>query len=464
MRMGRLIVTLLLICVGAGRAQGWRLVGLDSAQISAVYADDDTIWVEAPTVWNIDAVVQKSDVYCSTDGGKTWFAPFPFDTCQNGCYNLLGVDPKDIARAFAKDASGHGLETTNMGKTWKTIWNSGGGISSIEDSRFDGNLLLADDVSNGLYLSRDDGITWSEIDIWPNIINTGVSHKGDISKQAISPEPNCLPGETVYGILDPADTGGVYESIDYEGCGANGEGFFMSRDYGSNWSQLADSWGTPLLGDAEHPGRLYMNLSNGGLDILTSPDSGHTWEGMNFPDNVQGNWSGSVFGGTAYFVFGTGVYKSADQGTTWVKIPGSDRLPLVTTYSATYGYAAYGGVAVDTVTGKLYVGTSQGLYAYNLVTGVKQSRPLPSHFVLEQNYPNPFNPSTVISYQLPVDNQVKLKVYDVLGREVETLVNNREQAGTHSVKFDGTALPSGVYFCRLSTPNYVSTMKMTLLK
>jgi hypothetical protein len=89
---------------------------------------------------------------------------------------------------------------------------------------------------------------------------------------------------------------------------------------------------------------------------------------------------------------------------------------------------------------------------------------IPDRFELSQNYPNPFNPTTVISYQLPTTAMVTLKVYDVLGREVATLVNARQSAGTYSVTFNGAALASGVYFYRLQTGSFVQTKKLMLMK
>ncbi len=83
---------------------------------------------------------------------------------------------------------------------------------------------------------------------------------------------------------------------------------------------------------------------------------------------------------------------------------------------------------------------------------------------LSQNYPNPFNPSTLISYQLPASTLVVLKVFDVIGREIETLVNEHQNAGNHSVKFDASNLPSGVYFYRIETGKYRDTRKLLLLK
>ena len=93
----------------------------------------------------------------------------------------------------------------------------------------------------------------------------------------------------------------------------------------------------------------------------------------------------------------------------------------------------------------------------------------PQKFALFQNYPNPFNPSTVISYQLPVNSQVTLKVYDVLGNEVATLVNGRQEAGSYTVPFSAIGgntptLASGVYIYRLEAGSFVSTKKLILMK
>ncbi len=85
-------------------------------------------------------------------------------------------------------------------------------------------------------------------------------------------------------------------------------------------------------------------------------------------------------------------------------------------------------------------------------------------FNLEQNYPNPFNPETVIDYQLPANNFVTIKVYNTLGQEIITLVNNYMDAGSHSVKFNGSKLPGGVYIYRLSAGNHTAARKLLLLK
>lgn len=89
---------------------------------------------------------------------------------------------------------------------------------------------------------------------------------------------------------------------------------------------------------------------------------------------------------------------------------------------------------------------------------------LPTKLLLHQNYPNPFNPTTTIRYQLPQDAHVVLKVYDILGREVATLVNKLKEAGFHSVIFQGNQFSSGVYFYRLQAGTFADTKKFIFLR
>jgi hypothetical protein len=109
--------------------------------------------------------------------------------------------------------------------------------------------------------------------------------------------------------------------------------------------------------------------------------------------------------------------------------------------------------------------TNGGTTFYEEETNLTQ----PKSFFLSQNYPNPFNPSTKIKFQIPGqarndNNLVTLKVYDLLGREVATLVNEEKPAGEYEIEFDGTRLPSGIYFYQLKAGNYIETKKMVLLK
>jgi hypothetical protein len=88
----------------------------------------------------------------------------------------------------------------------------------------------------------------------------------------------------------------------------------------------------------------------------------------------------------------------------------------------------------------------------------------PNLFVLRQNYPNPFNPTTTIKFELPRASHVSLVVYDILGRQVSVLVNERKDTGVYEVKFDGSSLASGVYFYRIQAGDYVATKKLLLMK
>ena len=88
----------------------------------------------------------------------------------------------------------------------------------------------------------------------------------------------------------------------------------------------------------------------------------------------------------------------------------------------------------------------------------------PQEFGIDQNYPNPFNPTTTIKYQIPELSFVTLKVYDVLGNEIATIVNEEKPIGIYEVEFDATGLPSGIYFYKLRAGTFVETKKMVLMK
>ncbi len=93
-----------------------------------------------------------------------------------------------------------------------------------------------------------------------------------------------------------------------------------------------------------------------------------------------------------------------------------------------------------------------------------QSEEVAKNFTLEQNYPNPFNPKTIINYQLKVNGFVKIKIFDVRGKEVETLVNQNQHEGSYKVEWDASNFPSGVYFYRLTAGDFSSEKKMVLIK
>ncbi len=107
----------------------------------------------------------------------------------------------------------------------------------------------------------------------------------------------------------------------------------------------------------------------------------------------------------------------------------------------------------------------------NLVSVEDEIANIPSEFILHQNYPNPFNPVTTIKYSIPSvisigerNLNVTLKVYDVLGNEIATLVNEEKPAGNYELNFNASSLSSGVYFYRLQSGSFIQTKKMILMK
>jgi hypothetical protein len=123
--------------------------------------------------------------------------------------------------------------------------------------------------------------------------------------------------------------------------------------------------------------------------------------------------------------------------------------------------------SVTTAVGLVYTPPKPdlGCFEYGAILGVKDNNTtLPNTFSLSQNYPNPFNPTTIISYQLSVSGMVTLKVYNILGQEVATLVNSEKAAGEYKVSFNASNLPSGIYLYQLRAGNFVETKKMMLMK
>ena len=98
------------------------------------------------------------------------------------------------------------------------------------------------------------------------------------------------------------------------------------------------------------------------------------------------------------------------------------------------------------------------------VTSVNEIQSIPNNYALFNNYPNPFNPSTTIIYQIPKQSMVKIRVCDILGQEVATIINEEQSAGEHSITFDGSTLSSGIYFYQLIAGNIILTKKFMLMK
>jgi hypothetical protein len=153
--------------------------------------------------------------------------------------------------------------------------------------------------------------------------------------------------------------------------------------------------------------------------------------------------------------FSRDIYVTSNLGETWKKVNDS--------------VSASGNINAITANKKyLFAGTQMGAWRLpisSIVTSVKEDKmQTPSGYYLSQNYPNPFNPNTVINYQLSAYSHVTLKVYDVLGRLVKTLIDGYKSQGKYSVNFNAANLASGIYFYQLKTDNFTATKKLSLLK
>jgi hypothetical protein len=190
--------------------------------------------------------------------------------------------------------------------------------------------------------------------------------------------------------------------------------------------------------------------------VLRTTNWGSNWDNLNI--GVSGVTLKSV-----YFTDAQTGYVSGSNGFIWKTTNGGANWTLqvsnvsVTINSLNFtsmntGYAAGdGGVILKTTNG--------GVIAINPI-----STEVPKDFSLYQNYPNPFNPTTNIKFGIPKATNVKLAVYDMLGREVETLVNQSMNPGTYEVRFNSSKLSSGIYFYKLITGDFVSVKKMSLIK
>ncbi len=225
--------------------------------------------------------------------------------------------------------------------------------------------------------------------------------------------------------------------------------------YGGGWAaQNSGMSGTNVLCFGSTPNNLFAG-TNG---FLYRSVSGGAWKDVS---PVQGGASvtGLASDGNVLFAscWGSGVYVSTDDGNSWTQI------------NTGLNKQAYNVSSLAITDKYLFAGTGdQGIWRRplsDLVTSVSsQNENRPAKFYLFQNYPDPFNPSTVIKYSLPVTGLVTLKIYDILGKEISTLVDNIQNAGIHEVTFNASGLASGVYIYKLSAGNFIAEKKLVLMK
>jgi len=175
------------------------------------------------------------------------------------------------------------------------------------------------------------------------------------------------------------------------------------------------------------------------------------WEPTNGPfggsiNSIAISSNGHIFAGTD-----DGVFRSTDNGENWTHLNGLTNLEV---WSFTINSNGY-----------IFAGTDDGVFrSINSTTSVEDEYNVPTTYSLEQNYPNPFNPNTKIRYSIPQSSKVVIKVFDILGNEIEALVNEEKQTGTYEITWYAEGLPSGIYFYRIQANNFIETKKMMLMK
>jgi photosystem II stability/assembly factor-like uncharacterized protein len=356
---------------------------------------------------------RPEDLYCSTDGGESWVS------LNTGILSALALS--NDGRLFI-GRSGEGiLRSTDNGGSWTNVYSSAAGGGSFAFGN--PSVVFATTGGEGLIRSTDSGSTWKQL-------NLGVISVFDVAT---------MPGGYVFALT-------------------SGKGVMRSSDNGETWMQV--NTGLPSLfvssltsgpGDILFIGRTSLE---GGL--FRSTNRGDLWTMIDSSleaGSIAFNSRGHVFAAMQRLQTYEGVFRSTDSGESWEKV--SSGLLVPTVYSLASGPGDF-----------LYAGTGSGVFTSAEPTvnihGIGNT--LPVKCVLDQNYPNPFNLGTIITFDLPRSSQVSLTVYDMLGRKVSVLINDRREGGVHEVKFDMSNIASGVYFYRIQAEDFIATKKMMLIK
>lgn len=366
-------------------------------------------------------------IYSTTDEGSTWTqisSAFQSFDVRSLCFNPSG-------EFFAGTFGGGVYKSTDGGTNWTAINGSGGSqltnLNVYAITALNNNVILAGTNGDGIFISIDDGSTWNPASITSALVNAEVF------------------------TFEKDKNGNIYAGTN--GSITNAGGVVLSTDNGSSWTSTGLANINVLSLTLGLNNKLFAG-SDYGAGLFSSTNQGKTWSSPALSSNkilaLSMNQSGTLFAGTD----ANGVYSSIDNGTNWIQ----DTSNLTDLYVMS--------LAVDN-NGILFSGTdAEGVFRTgNGSTAVKnQQSNLPTSYTLYQNYPNPFNPTTIISYSVPKSSLVTIIVFDVLGREVETLVNEQKIPGNYNITFNASRLASGVYLYRMQAGSFVQTKKVILMK
>jgi photosystem II stability/assembly factor-like uncharacterized protein len=408
-------------------------------------------------------------LYRSADNGSSWTQ----NSLLIDLINVLLIKPDRTL--FAGGRTGC-FRSTDRGNTW--INTSPGAIPyEVLSLGFKSpNYIFAGTVGWRVYCSTDDGVSWTELSL-------GLQPSQEVKTFTSDSSGYVFAGTFQGGIYRSSDNGDnwiqvnnglgnltvrciVTSSFDDVIAGTDA-GIYSSSNHGDSWSRIGDS----VIGFVQTIQTFPPNIILIGTylnGIYRSTNNGATWVQIN-SGLTNLNVRSIICISSKTFFAGTagGVFLSADSGNSW--IPTNAGLTNTGINSLAYEPG-----------GTIYVGTwGDGVFrSTQIVSNVREfSASLPISYMLKQNYPNPFNPSTELSFvigYLPARRNhaerdaggsfVTLKVYDILGREIATLVNERKQAGEYKVTWNAEGVPSGVYFYRIVAGEFIETKKMVVVK
>ena len=380
---------------------------------------------------NVYAVFSYDSVFSSTDDGNTWVA----DTGLTGTGHIWGVTV--IGTEVYVPAEGGIFTSSDSGKTWSHFY---GWARAIVKSGT--NLVLA---SSRVYFSTNEGVSWL-------LANNSPSNSG--------PSGIFCLAATRTDVFAAGD-GGIYRSTD------NGEDWDDVDSNLTNITSLAASGSVIVAGRWTQPFPVSDSIPPPPGGLFLSTDSGQTWS--SYVNGLQGYGYPQVM---AVAIRGEDIFAGlTDQGgPNYPSMFYTSTIHRDDWINTGQGLPLLGVSSIYINDSSIFVGIIHegGIWRAPLsqVTGIEQPRgpAVPTSIHLSQNYPNPFNPTTNIEYRIANRGFVSLKVYDVLGREVATLVNGVQKAGRYDIKFNASRLASGVYFYRLKAGSYSKTAKMLLLK